>query len=97
MSAFVASFPKDPSDEEVPYMIDWSCYLYGDIITASSWEVMGDAPAMVIDSDTHTTTTATVLVSGGMSGRRYTVTNTVTLGSNSQDRQRSIDIPVLDL
>jgi hypothetical protein len=67
--------PKDP-DETLDFVMDWSERLAsGDEITASVWT---DPDGIVTASDSMTTTTTTLWLSGGTLGETYTFTNTVT-------------------
>ncbi len=67
---------KDP-DETKDFLINWAIRLTSldsDTISSSSW-VAEDG--ITIDSDTNTTTTATVWLSGGTIKEFYLVTNTI--------------------
>lgn len=83
---------KDPSDV-LDYTIDYSALLDGDTIASSVWSV--DA-GITIDSDTNTTTNATVWVSGGTSGNVYTFTNTITT-AGGRTFERSARLTVKNL
>lgn len=86
-----SSWVKDPSDV-MDYMLNWATWLAGDAVATSSWEAES---GITIDSSPFTATTATVWLSGGSAGRRYTVTNTiVTLGART--KQQSIRLAVQD-
>lgn len=66
---------KDP-DAVIPITMDWSDWLTGSVEIAS---VAWDVPAgLTQDSASNTTTTATVYISGGAVGTRYTVRCRVT-------------------
>lgn len=82
-------FTKDPS-AVLDYQIDWSTWLGTDTITTSTWTVptgITQASAM------NTTTTATVWVSGGKAGQRYTLVNRiVTAGGRTDERSIEIDV-----
>lgn len=69
----IPTYPKDP-DETLDYIINWAVHLGSDTISSSSW-VAEDG--ITIDSDTNTTTTATVWLSGGTLKAYYLVTNTI--------------------
>lgn len=87
--------PKDP-DAVIKYGIDWSDYLGTKQIIASEWIADG---AIVIESDSHDTTSTAVLLSGGVDGEHYNVTNRITYtgtGGNEID-DRTIVVPVRDL
>jgi hypothetical protein len=76
---------KDP-DAVLDWERDWGPWLadLGDTIQSSTWIV----PAGITKtSESNTTTTATVWLSGGTAGLRYTVTNRiVTAGGRTDDR-----------
>lgn len=84
-------FEKDPN-AVLDYEIDWSTWLGTDTISSSSWTV--DA-GITEDSDTSTTTTSTVWLSGGTAGKTYTVTNRIATAAGRTD-DRSIEIIVRD-
>ncbi|HHB12214.1 MAG TPA: hypothetical protein ENK62_03330 [Chromatiales bacterium] len=82
-------FLKDP-DSTLDYVIDWSSWLGSDTIASSSWTV----PAgLTMTSESNTTTTATVWLSGGSAGSSYQVTNRITTAAGRVD-ERSITIEV---
>lgn len=68
--------PKDP-DAIVDYTINWARHLDDDTITLSSFAILEADPDLVIEEDTNTTTSATVWLSGGANGQRYSLTNTI--------------------
>lgn len=74
---------KDP-DEVLDYRIDWSDRLSdGDTIQSSSWIIEGSVDK---DSDSNSTTTATIWLSGGDTGSVSFLTNRViTLGGRTMD------------
>lgn len=74
---------KDPNDV-ADYELDWAPDLGTDTISTSTWI----APAgITVDSDTNTTTTATVWLSGGTHGQNYDVVNRIsTAGQRQFDR-----------
>lgn len=94
----VVTSPKDSSDTEVSYLIDWEAYLGGDTIASivSVEETAGDG-AITVESYTSTTTTTTVYLSGGTANVNYTITVTITLSSSAQVRQRSFVVKVREL
>ncbi len=81
--------PKDP-DEVLDYEIDWSPRLGADTILTSTWTV----PAGIIKaSDSHTTTTTTVWLSGGTLLASLELTNrVVTAGGRTMDQSVKIKI-----
>lgn len=68
------TFIKDP-DEVLDYVRDWSADLGADTIATSVWTV---PDGLTKDSDTNTTTTATIWLSGGTLGANYEVLNRIT-------------------
>jgi hypothetical protein len=71
----IATYTKDPQST-LDYQIDWSEWLAdGDTISASQWTVPS---GLTEESSTNTTTTATVLLSGGDLGVTYAVANRIT-------------------
>lgn len=62
----MTTWPAKAPDEVLDYKVDWSSRLVDDTITASEWSViLGD---VVINSDSFTTTSATVWLSAGTVG-----------------------------
>jgi hypothetical protein len=88
-------FPfKDP-DEVLDYTVDWSDRLGADTINDSSWEMSADNSddELDIDSDTNTTDSSTVWLSGGTIGVSYELTNrVVTAGGRTMDQTCKIKI-----
>jgi hypothetical protein len=78
---------KDPNDV-LDYTIDWSKFLGSDTIATSIWIV----PAGITkNSNSNTTTLATVWLSGGTAGETYQVTNRITTaGGRTKDKSFSI-------
>ena len=69
----IPTYSKDP-DETLDYIVNWATHLGSDTISSSSWDA---ETGVTVDSDTNTTTTATVWLSGGTLGEFYLVTNTI--------------------
>lgn len=80
---------KDP-DAELDWERDWGPWLapFGDTILSSTWIV----PTGITKTDeSNTSTTATVWLSGGTAGLRYTVTNRITtVGGRTDDRSMTV-------
>lgn len=77
------SYTKDP-DAVLDYIIDWSDWLDSDTINTSSWII---ETGIAEDSNSNTTTTATIWLSGGTVNNEYTVTNRIeTVGGRTDDR-----------
>lgn len=67
-------FRKDP-DARLDYQVDWSDWLDGDTISASSWVL----PTGITQySVTNNTTSATIFLTGGTEGVDYSVVNRIT-------------------
>lgn len=74
---------KDPNSI-LDYGFDWEDWLNGDTISSSSWVVPTGITKV---TDTFTTTTAVVWLSGGSLGSTYTISNRiVTAGNRTEDR-----------
>lgn len=82
------TFTKDPN-AVLDYIIDWTEWLgIGDTIKTSTWTV---PTGLTKDSDSKTTTTATVWLSGGTAGQEYMVTNSIeTISGRKEDRSFNI-------
>jgi hypothetical protein len=65
---------KDPQ-AVLDYRVDWSAWLAGDTIVASTWIL---ETGITNDLDTYNATTAVIWLSGGTLGEIYTVTNRIT-------------------
>ena len=103
MSTFLTL--KDP-DTTVSWTVDWSEWLNGDTISASTWSVTANespvaltVSASSIAADTSVSPNvsnqwATVTVTGGTEGVVYTLTNEVT-DNNSFTENNSISIRVV--
>jgi len=84
-------FRKDPADV-LDYSVNWTAWLGTDTITASTWDVPTGITKV---SDTHTTTAATIWVSGGDVGATYLLTNQV-VTQGGRTAERSITLAVED-
>lgn len=86
-------YAKDPQ-ARIDHDLDWSAYLAGQSIVASTWTVMPDEEGGVaVDAQAFEARRAGVRLSGGRIGRLYRVTNRVTL-SDGQVDERSIHFRV---
>lgn len=83
-------FLKDP-DAVLDYIFNWAEWLAtGETISSSTVTV----PAGITkDSESNTTNTATVWLSGGTEGERYVITNSITTNQGRTD-DRSMTIRV---
>ena len=76
-------FDKDP-DSVGKYTMKWGKWLGNDTISTSTW-ILDSGLTNV--SDTNTTTEASITISGGDAGKKYTVTNRiVTAAGLTEDR-----------
>lgn len=82
-------FTKDP-DAVLDYTINWATWLGNDTISTSAWT---PDSGITVDSDTNTTTTATVWLSGGTVGTSYAVTNHIVTAAGRED-DRTITVRV---
>jgi len=89
MATFQAT--KDPN-AVIDFKINWSDWLNGDTISTSTWTVES---GITQDSESETTTTTTVWLSGGTAGLTYTVTNRIVTAAGRTD-DRSIAVKVVD-
>jgi hypothetical protein len=67
-------FIKDP-DATLDYCVDWTSFLDGSAIITSSWTA--DA-GLTVDDEVNDGLKATAYISGGESGRQYSVVNQIT-------------------
>lgn len=85
-----ALFIKDPN-AVLDYKIDWASWLAtSETISTSTFTV---SAGITKDSESNTTTTATVWLSGGTAGTTYTATNRITTNQSRTD-ERTIEIRV---
>ena len=76
-------FQKDP-DDVLDYQINWATWLGSDTISTSIWTA---AAGITVNSETETTTTATVWISGGTLGEVAQATNRITTaGGRTKDQ-----------
>ena len=81
---------KDP-DSTIDYTMDWGTkWLVSDYIVSSTWIVES---GLTLVSQSNTTTTATVFISGGVIGNTYIITNRITTNLGRID-DRSINIRI---
>ncbi len=85
-------FQKDP-DEFLDYELDFSKYLQGDTITASTF--IADT-GLTVGSHSFTDSTTTVWLSSGAAGTNSTVVNHITTAAGRQV-ERSITIQCREL
>lgn len=69
-------------DEAVGYSVNWTPDLDGATLSSVSWDTGG----LTSESQTNTTSVASIRLTGGTPGQTYIVTNTVTT-SNGEDLQ----------
>jgi len=73
LMAITQKYSKAPA-EVLDYLINWATWLDSDTISSSSWSA---DTGLTVDSDSNTTTSATVWLSGGVLGTTLVVTNTI--------------------
>lgn len=72
---------KDPN-ASLPYTLDWSQWLNGDLIVSVAWSVPSGLTTV---GSSNTTTTATITLAGGVAGRTYEVRCRVTTATGAVD------------
>jgi hypothetical protein len=84
---------KDPRSR-VDYAIDWSGYLDGQVVAASSWTVEPQEPGGVAaQEESFALDRTAATLSGGVAGHVYSISNEVILSDGRIDR-RSITLRV---
>ena len=84
---------KDP-EARVDYAIDWTDYLDGQTIAASTWSVEPvEQGGIAVDEASFEPLRTAARLSGGVTGHCYSVSNLVTLSDSSADA-RSITLRV---
>jgi hypothetical protein len=86
-----ARYTKDPNEVK-DYTINWATWLGVDTISTSTWAA---DTGITVDSETESTTTATVWISGGTANNVYSLTNTITTATGRTEEQ-TIVITVRD-
>ena len=87
----MSAYSKDPA-ERLDYVFDWSLWLADDTISSS---VMTVDAGLTKVSDTNSTTTATVWLSGGTLGRTYEIVNRI-VTAGGRIGERTITITIAD-
>jgi hypothetical protein len=90
MARNLGSRPQD-TDEAVSHTVNWQRDLNGGTISSVSWSTGG----LTNESQTNTTTTASVRLSGGTPGQVYRVTCAITT-SLGEDLEVELSIPIND-
>lgn len=82
---------KDPS-ASIDYSFDWNAgYLSGQTVTASGWTATPvEAGGVSVVSSAIQSTRTSVLVSGGLAGRVYRLTNVVTFSAGRSDERQVV-------
>ena len=84
-------FEKDPS-AILDYQVNWTDWLTTDTIASSTWTVPDGITKV---TDVTDDTKATIWLSGGTVGKRYTITNRIVTAGGRQD-ERSITIKIVN-
>ena len=79
-------FIHDP-DAVLDYTVNWETWLDGDTISASSWTL---PTGLTEDSNTFGDSIATVWLSGGTVGKRYSIVNHITTAAGREEDQTLI-------
>lgn len=87
MTTFTKSVPG-----VLDYEIDYTSWLDGDTISTSAWTA---DTGITVDSDANTTTSTTVVLSGGTAGYTYRLINQITTAGGLTDR-RSFRVRVVN-
>jgi hypothetical protein len=85
----MALMPAHDADELEDYTVDWAAEIGTDTIASSIWTVPS---GLTKQTDSHTTTTATIWVTDGTIGENYVATNQITTGGG-RTLEHSIVIP----
>ena len=80
---------KDP-DADLDYTFDWAVeYLQsGETIQSSTW--VAEPPGITVGDTSHTDTTTTVKLSGGVHGVLYRIVNHITTNINARGDDRAL-------
>ena len=82
-------FIHDPQ-AQLDYTINWADWLGSDTISTSTWTVES---GLTEGTNTSTSTTATIWLSGGTAGQTYSVTNRiVTAGGRTDERTITLKV-----
>lgn len=82
-------FLKDP-EATLDFAVDWSEWLGSDTISTSTWTV---PTGITKDSDSATTTKATIWLKSGSAGKEYSIVNKiVTAGGRTDERMLVIKV-----
>ncbi len=84
---------KDP-DEKIDFGINWATWLESDTISASTWVIVPSG-GIVVDSESETSTVATVWLTGGKTGTTYKVRNFITTAAG-RSPPRTIHVKVME-
>lgn len=85
-------FEKDPNVTS-SFSIDWSAWLAGDTISASTFTELPSDLTLV--SSSFTNTVATFVLSGGTPGRTYRIKNHITTATSLTEDQ-TVEVVIVD-
>ena len=81
---------QDP-DEDLFHVLNWETALDGDTISTATW--VNIPVALTKETESNTTTTHTIRISGGVAGTEYVFTSrVVTAGSETMDQRVKLRI-----
>ena len=85
-------WPDKSPDDVLDYQINWAEALDGDVIVTSTWSV----PAGITkDSDSKSSTTTTIWLSGGTADREYEIENII-VTDNARTFKQCVIIRVVE-
>lgn len=87
MAIIVGTLSKDP-DETTLFRMDWSARLGTKEIASSTWDVP-EALTLVANGVVEGNNKTYITLSGGISGKSYVLTNTITINETNEVWQRS--------
>ena len=87
--------PIDPDFDEQDYQVNWSGWLNGDTISASTWIVPSEFSQPQTATNTATTTTVWLKADTGRRGRKYEIENRITTAAGRK-QSRTFRVLVAD-
>ncbi len=90
----VEVLPKDP-DAKLIYKFNWTDWLDGDEIAASTWSVYPSGSLTVLGTNFDTTSTV-IRVEGGTPGERYDLTNHITTHNTGEEEDRTFRLEITE-
>jgi len=95
----LTTITKD-AEAVLDYSVDWSAWLAGDTIAASTWVVTGPSSSFALTDDDFTDTTTTFWLEGGTLGHNHKITNHITTAGvgalKARQEDRSINVSIVE-